>query len=155
MSLTIRQPRRLMALTPFNVIVWVAALASMILILLWQSLVIPRIYTIEPELPAVGGIITVRGRNFGTGEISSSVVMDGIEVDESLTIFWRSDSILLRVPRGFDSGLVTVNTPFLHSAPVMLITKDLVPEFSVSSKSATGPSPSVLHPIPSQGTPLQ
>jgi hypothetical protein len=133
-------------------ILWVSALILLILPLFWQSLVIPRIYGIEPELPEAGGIITIRGRNFGTGGIPSSVILDGIHVDASLTILWKPDSVMLRVPRGFDSGLVTVHTPLVHSAPVMLITRTLVPEFTVRSEPAAGLPAAVAPSVPPQGT---
>lgn len=96
----------------------------------WKFFLEPRIDSIEPVISERGGLLTLRGRNFGYVQLGSRVIVDGMLPTKASYWLWTHDTIILRLPRSFDSGGIVVRTMFGASRPAMVITESFVPYLS-------------------------
>jgi hypothetical protein len=85
----------------------------------WFSIVPgPIISNLSPALAAIGSSVTITGANFGSTQGSSTVSFNGVS---GLPTSWTSSSIVVSVPPGATTGLVTTNVAGAQSAGALLV----------------------------------
>lgn len=87
----------------------------------------PWIEMLEPSGLDPGGILSVKGRSFGSRRGSGAVLVDSVPLTASSYVSWEDGEIRVRVPESMDSGIVTVRTIFGTSNPDIAIRKNLLP----------------------------
>lgn len=102
----------------------------------------PVIEQLSPAVGDPGGMITVRGHNFGADRGEGSVRFDDAAVTASSYLFWTDTEIQLRVPLYADTSLVRVYTEAGHSNARMFMSRDLLPATPANYQSGV-PGPFV------------
>jgi hypothetical protein len=85
----------------------------------WFSIVPgPIINNLSPALAAIGSSVTIAGANFGSTQGSSTVTFNGVT---GVPTSWSSSSIVVPVPPGATTGLVTTTVAGAQSAGALLV----------------------------------
>jgi IPT/TIG domain/FG-GAP-like repeat/FG-GAP repeat len=85
----------------------------------WFSIVPgPIISNLSPALAAIGSPVTITGANFGSTQGSSMVSFNGVT---GVPTSWTSSSIVVPVPAGATTGLVTITVAGAPSAGALLV----------------------------------
>jgi len=101
----------------------------------------PVIVAIDPPIGEPGGMLVIKGRNFGPSRGESKVEFDGAAPTASSYLAWLDDRIEVRVPLYAESSLVRVVAEDGRSNAKMFMSRDLLPAAPVGAGSrALGPT---------------
>lgn len=101
----------------------------------------PVLSAIEPPIGEPGGLLTIKGRHFGSDRGESRVEFDNAAPTATSYISWSDERVELRVPLYAESSLVRVVTESGRSNARMFMSRALLPSAAQGSGSrALGPS---------------
>ena len=107
----------------------------------------PHIASIDPIAFAPGGIVAIKGRNFGSARGGGDVLLDSSPLTQSSYISWSAEKIELLLPPSLDSGILRVVTAFGTSNPDVVISEAKLPKKPENSlQAASGPAIRAIHP---------
>jgi transglutaminase-like putative cysteine protease len=87
----------------------------------------PRIDSVYPPIGRMGGVLTIRGGNFGTDRDESYVTVAGIIPTSSSYITWQDNFISFTVPEFGESGLVYVYRGNVKSNAALFSNEETIP----------------------------
>ncbi|MDR0602188.1 MAG: IPT/TIG domain-containing protein [Treponema sp.] len=106
----------------------------------------PVIFSIDPRIGTLGGVLSISGENFGEKQNESYVTIAGTAPTGSSYITWQDDGISLRIPEFGDSGLVYVHVRGKKSNGVLFANQAVIPRPAQESGVLSGPRIDSVHP---------
>jgi transglutaminase-like putative cysteine protease len=111
---------------------------------------VPHIESLEPSLGEPGGVVVLRGRNFGPSRGEGRVDVGGLAPTSTSYLSWADTEIRLRLPSSFDSGLLHVVTHRGRSNPKLFMNRARLPFFA-SGAAAGSSGPHIASISPEEG----
>jgi IPT/TIG domain len=87
----------------------------------------PRLESISPEIGTPGGVLVLKGRNFGEARFGSSVSVSGTRPSSSSYLEWTDTQISVQIPEDAGTGMVHVTTRLGVSGTLLFTNENRIP----------------------------